>query len=140
MKPISALDLSSVIQNMVAREGWSLKDALAVAGLYRNYLYLLAKYPDKSLPPSEDVDEFWHMHILDTQKYRADCDAMFGRYIDHNPQTSTSGLAGISDLNAAFQETQALHCEEFGEYIYQIRGPFKKLASMCRKLKKELKK
>ena len=32
-----------------------------------------------------DVDEFWHQHILDTRKYRDDCENIFGHYMDHTP-------------------------------------------------------
>jgi hypothetical protein len=31
------------------------------------------------------VDEMWHRHILDTAAYRADCDSLFGRFLDHFP-------------------------------------------------------
>ena len=140
MRKINALKLDNIINALVAREGWRLKDAQEVAGQYRNWLYLATQHPDKHFPPSEDVDEFWHMHVLHTAQYRADCDEIFGAYFDHEPTLSLSsppfkkgGPGGISDLGAAFQELQALHKEEFGDYIYEVRGRFQKLVSMLKK-------
>ena len=35
--------------------------------------------------PSPAVDNVWHEHILDTRRYAADCLAMCGHMIQHNP-------------------------------------------------------
>lgn len=117
---------------MVSHQGWSRKDAEEVCRLYRNFLFLSAKYPDKRLPPSEDVDEFWHNHILDTQKYRLESEAIFGRYFDHYPYFGIDEKTNMNDLSCAFSETQRLHQEEFGEPIYEIRCRFKRLVSFLK--------
>jgi hypothetical protein len=31
------------------------------------------------------LDDLWHEHILDTQKYKEDCESVFGKFIHHNP-------------------------------------------------------
>lgn len=126
---IMNLDFSMIINKMVSHQGWSKKDAEEVCRLYKNYLFLCVKYPDQSLPPSEDVDEFWHNHVLDTIKYRKDCDILFGKYRDHYPYFGIDGKTSMQDLSNAFDITQKLHMEEFGEYIYEIRSPLKKLIS-----------
>jgi hypothetical protein len=40
------------------------------------------------------VDTFWHFHILDTVKYAADCERVFGYFLHHNPYI---GLRGGGD-------------------------------------------
>jgi hypothetical protein len=42
-------------------------------------------YPDADIVPCHLVDDIWHQHILDTIAYREDCDATFGRFLDHFP-------------------------------------------------------
>ena len=137
MNSIESLKLDTVIEALVTREGWRLRDAEEVAGLYRNYLYLSVKYPEKQFPPSEDVDEFWHTHILDTAKYRADCEVIFGHYFDHKPSMKSVDLSSSNELSAGFQEFQVLHYQEFGDYVYEVRGRLQKLISLCKKLFKK---
>jgi hypothetical protein len=52
---------------------------------YRKFLALHLSYPDVDIVPCKIVDEIWHQHILDTAAYRDDCDALFGRFLDHFP-------------------------------------------------------
>ena len=84
---IQSLNLTSVRIKMIEKEGWSPDQALRVEGDYKRFLYALAhKRPDDILsPPTQEVDEFWHQHILDTRKYREDCETIFGHYVDHTP-------------------------------------------------------
>ena len=60
-----------IVKAMDAEEGkgWDLTKAKKISEEYRKYLILCLKYPKKSIVPSPLVDEFWHLHILDTQKY-----------------------------------------------------------------------
>ncbi len=81
---------------------------------YRQFLRLAAKYPDAPIVPSEEVDEFWHMHILDTARYSADCERIFGYMIHHDPY---SGLDGAEDEARHFALAAAsddLAAREFG--------------------------
>ena len=127
---IVSLEFSMIINKMVSHQGWTRSDAGEACQLYRNFLFLSAKYPEKRLPPSEDVDEFWHNHILDTRKYIADCNAVFGEYFHHYPYFGIDKKTNFSDLGSAFSEVQHLHHEEFGDYIYEIRGQWEKLVSV----------
>jgi hypothetical protein len=34
---------------------------------------------------SDEIDRFWHAHILHTRQYRDFCERVFGQYIDHDP-------------------------------------------------------
>ena len=56
----------------------------------------------------------WHTHLLDTAKYRADCDHLFGRFMDHFPY---AGLRGEADRRAwrdDFTTTRRLFSDHFG--------------------------
>lgn len=127
---IRNIDFSMIIEKMVVHRGWRREDAQEACRLYRNFLILVIKYPDKTLPPSEDIDEFWHYHILDSKKYRDDCKTLFGGHLDHYPYIGIDGKTEMSDASNTFEEVQRLHFEEFGEYIYEVRGrPFKRFLS-----------
>ena len=108
---IAALDLDPIkvkLMHAQSGEGWSREKADAVEGEYRRFLFLMKKHPDAHSAPLFDVDIFWHYHILDTMKYMADCDAVFGHYLHHFPYL---GLRGEDD--------EALH-EEAGERMKEL--------------------
>ena len=84
---------------------------------YRQFLKLAAKYPDAPIVPSEEVDEFWHMHILDTQRYGADCERIFGYMIHHDPY---SGLDGVEDEARHF--ALAAKSDELAEREFGVRN------------------
>lgn len=118
---INKLDLSLVVKKMVCHRGWRLKHAREAAKQYRRLLFVWYKYKDDypELPPSQDIDEFWHNHILATRDYQRDCQIIFGEYLHHNPYTGS--LMGEPPMAKAFGQTQRLYHQEFGEYIYEIR-------------------
>lgn len=118
---INNLDLSMVARNMVIKHGWLKSEVEEAEKLYRNFLFLQFKYPDEKLPPSEDIDEFWHNHILDTARYRRDCEHIFGHYLDHYPYFGIDGKSNQDDLDKAFNRTQELHQQEFGFLITGVR-------------------
>lgn len=119
---INNIDFSMIINKMVNRDDWLEDEVQAVCKMYRNYLFLQKKYKDKfELPPSEEIDEFWHQHILDTQKYHADCEAIFGKYLHHYPYFGADERTDLKYLNNAFETTQELYEKEFGERIKNVR-------------------
>lgn len=83
---IAALDLTPIKFKATRQEdgyGWTPEHADRIALAYKRYLTLHAKYPDLMLAPDQEVDHFWHLHILDTRKYAADCEAIFGYFLHH---------------------------------------------------------
>jgi hypothetical protein len=121
--PIGALDLNPIkvkLMHKESGEGWSLEQANAVEFEYRRFLYLMKLFPHEQTAPLFDVDIFWHYHILDTLKYAADCEQIFGYFLHHFPY---SGLRGEDD--EAFHDRigarmQGLYEATFGEaYIRQ---------------------
>src|SRR5438445_9412791 len=92
---ISRLDLSFVRRKVIEKLGWTSEKAEQVELEYKRFLYALARKRQEDLisPPTPEVDEFWHQHILDTRKYREDCEMVFGHYIDHTPGLEPSEQA-----------------------------------------------
>jgi hypothetical protein len=115
---INALDLTPIKFKACRKEdgyGWSAAYADQMEVAYKRYLILHAKHPDLTLAPEQDVDRFWHMHILDTRKYAADCETTFGHFLHHFPYLGLRGEEDAQALQAAFLEMQRLTVEEFGE-------------------------
>lgn len=123
---IYSMNLSMIIEKMVF-QGWLERDAITISKLYKNFLWLQRKYGQKhDIVPTEEIDEFWHNHILDTRKYKEDCQKIFGFYLDHYPYFGIDEKSDMGDLYAAFDNTLALYKEEFGDNAFasKIRTPF----------------
>lgn len=133
---INQIDFSGIIQKMVCEQGWLQSDAKTVCQMYRNFLYLNKKYGKaEQLPPSQDIDEFWHNHILDTKNYRRDCENIFGQYFDHNPFISATDTHSTQSLQTAFQNMLKLYAQEFnGEELHQVRGVISKTLAVLKKI------
>jgi hypothetical protein len=91
--PIAALDFSLIKAKLMhkAGEGWSLARADAVEREYRRFLFLMKVFPNEQTAPLVDVDTFWHYHILDTMKYAADSEQVFGYFLHHYPYVGMGG-------------------------------------------------
>ena len=97
---IHALDLEPVKLRMMHAElgeGWTREYADSIGVAYQTYLTMLVKYPDdaEDILLSEDVDEFWHTHILQTRKYMQDCQNVFGNYLHHEPHVGEVTAAAV---------------------------------------------
>src|SRR5262245_36888089 len=116
---IRALDLESVkLRAMDPKlgEGWTRAYADNIEVAYKNYLTMLVKYQDdaEDILLAEDVDEFWHTHILQTIKYTEDCEAVFGRYLHHTPHIGEVTEEDLERRTAQAEKTRRLYEREFG--------------------------
>jgi hypothetical protein len=119
---IHALDLTPIKFKATRRKdddgcGWSAEHADRMETAYKRYLILHAKYPHLALAPERDIDRFWHMHILDTRKYAADCEAVFGEFLHHFPYLGLRGEEDERALDEAYRTMQQLYAREFGEPV-----------------------
>ncbi|TWI65353.1 uncharacterized protein DUF1399 [Pseudoduganella lurida] len=115
---IEALDLEPIkvkLMHEESGEGWSRAHADAVEKEYRRFLILMKKYPQEQAAPLMDVDTFWHYHILDTLKYAADCDAVFGHFLHHFPYIGLRGEADKAAHHRLGVRMKELYEETFGE-------------------------
>ncbi|MGK5067354.1 glycine-rich domain-containing protein [Janthinobacterium sp. RT4P48] len=117
-KAIADLNLDAIKVKLMHREsgeGWSLEKANAVEFEYRRFLILMKQFPQEETAPLMDVDTFWHYHILDTLKYAADCEQVFGYFLHHFPYI---GLRGEDDEAAHVrvgERMKELYEQTFGE-------------------------
>jgi hypothetical protein len=120
--PILELDLDPIkvkLMHTESGEGWTLEHANAMEFEYRRFLYLMKMFPKEQTAPLFDVDIFWHYHILDTMKYAADCEHIFGYFLHHFPYI---GLRGEDDEAAHHRigmRMQELYEATFGEPYHQ---------------------
>jgi hypothetical protein len=116
---IQALDLESVklrVTDPKLGEGWTREYADSIELAYKNYLTMLVKNPEdaEDILLSEDVDEFWHTHILQTIKYADDCQEVFGNFLHHAPHIGEFTPADIEKREAQAEKTQRLYEREYG--------------------------
>jgi hypothetical protein len=118
MTEIDLLDLAPIKFKIGCKDegyGWTSEHVDRIERAYRRYLVLLAKYPQQQIAPTRDIDAFWHAHILDTRKYAADCERVFGAFVHHYPYL---GLLGDRDkLDQAANSLCQMFVSEFGEEV-----------------------
>lgn len=115
---ISSLNFEAIRFSLAQTEdrpGWPIKKIILIEKWYRRFLFLIYKYPDKTIVPTKDIDMFWHYHILDTHKYISDCQAVFGEYLHHFPYFGARGKEDRRNLSKAFKETERLFRLHFNE-------------------------
>lgn len=91
--------------------GWTPAEVVAADKWYRRFLTIALKNPNVVLVPNEAVDELWHAHILDMQKYEDDTTRIFGQVLYHRPTFCEV------DLRPQFAVTNKLLEAEFGESL-----------------------
>jgi hypothetical protein len=112
------LDLTDVRKKLADPEegkGYSQAHLDLLEAEYRKFLALRLAHPEASIVPCKIVDEMWHQHILDTIAYRDDCDAIFGRFMDHYPYFGMRGPEDAEALGDAYEETLGYYRLAFGE-------------------------
>jgi hypothetical protein len=117
-KFLTGLDLEPIMVKVMDEEeglGWSLGYTKRVAVEYEKYLILCKELPEEALVPSAAVDDFWHFHILDTQKYQEDCQTYFGYFLHHFPYFGMRGGEDENNLKKAWMDSCSLYENRFGQ-------------------------
>jgi hypothetical protein len=121
--PIAALDLDPIKVKLMRHDdgkGWTREQADSVECDYRRFLYLMKMFPHEPTAPLVDVDTFWHYHILDTMKYAADCQEVFGHFLHHFPYVGLRGKEDEEALVQMGQRMQVLYEDTFGERYVRL--------------------
>lgn len=102
---------------------------------YRQFLALMYWKPEAALVPSEDIDEVWHTHVLNTARYQADCEAIFGRFQHHFPTFGESEEVQEEHMKGR-DETLKLFEQAFGEspHSYTDNDYYKCRRNRCRRM------
>ncbi len=80
---------------------------------YRRFLNLKKCYPNQLLMPSGAAWQLWQAHILDTRRYRSDCERVFNRFIDHLPYLGHDSAADRREKHFAEQLYQGLYARHY---------------------------
>jgi hypothetical protein len=102
--------------------GWTSEQCDIAEQEYKRFLALKYAYPESEIVPNQEVDQFWHFHILDTQAYARDCKFLFGAFLHHFPYFGMRSEQDLHDLHVAFADTTALYKEHFGEGYADAKG------------------
>jgi hypothetical protein len=124
---IADLDLEPIkvkLMHEASGEGWSLQKANAVEFEYRRFLYLMKTFPHEQTAPLVDVDTFWHYHILDTMKYAADCEAVFGYFLHHFPYIGLRGEEDEEVHHRVGNRMKELYEATFGESYLKAEAAY----------------
>lgn len=114
MAKVKALDFTLLRRKLVEEDGLTQELCDEADALYRRFLALNLRYPDRKICPTAPIDRFWHAHILDTEAYARDCTALFGRYLHHFPYFGLRGPEDRADLERTFTESIDLFIRHFG--------------------------
>ena len=91
---VKALDLTNIERKLATVKGWSPTRIRAAVEAYRTFLT-----SGRGTMVDADADEVWHYHILDTRKYAADCQDVFGRFLNHIPSYDPDSDATCLDCS-----------------------------------------
>ena len=105
---IRDMDLSFV-QGRLRRYGYTAERAERAVALYKNFLQLRVLHPDQVIVPPRAADHAWHEHILHTERYARDMNALFGSFLHHDPEG-----AGTAEYERACDFTRTKFQELFG--------------------------
>ena len=113
---VKALDMAAVVAVLVQRDGYSPTKAAELAEEYRKYLALVGA--GLQPVPSKKVDDAWHAHMLNTKKYAADTQALFGHFLHHEPANLLLNQEGMqeqkSSMDNMFASTKMQICDFYG--------------------------
>ena len=128
MALVKSIDFKQMNDKLVNFYGWSKEDVSLMNDYYKKWLSLHVCYPNLATAPSMKLDEYWHMHILDTKKYMEDCQLVFGEYLHHYPYFGLE--SDTSDLDSGFELTKKLFMKHFNHSLTGLANPCK--ATSCR--------
>ncbi|CAH2904092.1 MAG: hypothetical protein PCALPYG88_7177 [uncultured Paraburkholderia sp.] len=97
---------------------WDMNRAEAAVKNYKRYMAVTKALGGVQLVPNGDIDEIWHMHILDTRAYAKDCDGLFGEYLHHFPYFGMLGEENRHQWLDVQSESASLWQKLFGESLY----------------------
>lgn len=114
VRRVGALSFAMIKSKLAEDKGWTGETCDEVEGLYRKFLALNIRHPERKICPTGPIDEFWHAHILDTRAYAADCERLFGKMLHHFPYFGMRGADDRAALERAFSESVDLFIVHFG--------------------------
>ena len=91
---IAGLDLEMVkmkLRDPDEGAGWTAEQCESAEVEYKRFLHLNRSFREQPIVPNVIMDTMWHFHILDTRRYVADSERLFGGYFHHYPYFGMRG-------------------------------------------------
>jgi hypothetical protein len=99
-------------QRLCRENGWNLNYATRAIEEYKKFLYL-SYITKKSLTPSDEVDQVWHLHMIYTESYWKDlCKGVFNYEFHHGP--TKGGKQESTKYGTQYNFTLDFYIEVFG--------------------------
>jgi hypothetical protein len=114
---LESLDLTLIAYKLMHPgygQGWTRQQVDRAIVNYKRFLLLLYLYPNSAIVPTQEIDQVWHQHILDTRKYAQDCQWLFGYFLHHYPYFGMESDSEQYVIETAFSRTQTLFAQHFG--------------------------
>lgn len=128
-----AWDFELAIKKIVEiKDGaWDLTRAILAVKNYKRYMAVTKALGGVQLVPNGDIDEIWHMHILDTRAYMKDCQELFGEYLHHFPYFGMLGEENEQQWLTVQSQSASLWQNLFGEELYKANLDAQKCPQVC---------
>lgn len=112
-------------------ERWDLVSTKKAVLDYQRYMAVTKALGGIQLVPNGDIDEIWHMHILDTRAYMRDCDTLFGEYLHHYPYFGMLGEENKRQWLDVQAQSEQLWQRLFDEPLYRNDSVAQKCPQVC---------
>ncbi|MEZ9036435.1 MULTISPECIES: glycine-rich domain-containing protein [Vibrio] len=112
-------------------ERWDLVSTKKAVLDYQRYMAVTKALGGIQLVPNADIDEIWHMHILDTRAYMRDCDTLFGEYLHHYPYFGMLGEENKRQWLDVQAQSEQLWQRLFDEPLYRNDSVAQKCPQVC---------
>ncbi|MCC7277278.1 MAG: hypothetical protein IT487_03045 [Chromatiaceae bacterium] len=114
LEKVAKIDFSMLKVKVCRDENLTMEECEEIEDLYRKFLALNMRYPDRKICPTGPIDIFWHAHILDTRAYAKDCEILFGHMLHHFPYFGMRGAQDKQDLDKTFARSVELFIRHYG--------------------------
>jgi hypothetical protein len=104
-----------LIRHCMKEYKWAESQASNAVQRYEKLFRLFGK--GASVVPTKEIDDVWHLHMLDPISYYASCMAYHGKIIGHNPALESSEEEK-SNLHSQFLKTAEIWKEAYGEEYF----------------------
>ena len=124
MAVVNSLDFKLQTKKMVEYNGLDKDYVLKCFVQYKNFLGMKIAYKGIKINfvPNSMIDEAWHQHILDTEKYSEDCQMLFGEFLHHYPYSGLRGKKDVENWKEVSQMTSKVYEHHFKNKIYDKDG------------------
>jgi hypothetical protein len=106
------LNKSRLIRHCMKEYNWTEAAASHAVDRYEKLFKLFGK--GASIVPTKEIDDVWHLHMLDPVSYYNACMSYHNKIIGHNPALESSEEEK-SNLDSMFLMTGKLWKKEYGE-------------------------